>query len=356
MRAMWFMVPGAVVAAGCGADSVVTSEVVSAVECDVTRCGTNSPVIDSLRFHDLSLVGVPNAQGLWIEQFVDAGGTGYTLAVRDGQIFGTRGGATLAHAALRGARIILRDRSGRIPGEISVTIADVLPLHYWAKSPKDGQHPDLEAYNLQYSAAGAQGSLCGNPVDGEGRDQIGDPLGMVVNTAVVFEGDRIDADSITVSPTIDRSWFNIGCAGHAIAKLALTGHTEAARAKGFVSTPAERQAMLKMLVGDYCGVGAPFTIPGEPLFWRDDHGWMDFKAAVQPVVEARWTSAGAACLGDARLDIHPPTGTWPSGLMPRPGGTVAELIATKCPSLPRCADPDVFDQDGVHLVSANPQP
>src|SRR5262245_39313801 len=65
MRAM--LIVGLVVGA-CSMESArppALSEITSeADECDVTRCGTNSPVIDSLAFHELSLEGHPNSQGL----------------------------------------------------------------------------------------------------------------------------------------------------------------------------------------------------------------------------------------------------------------------------------------------------
>jgi hypothetical protein len=188
--------------------------------------------------------------------------------------------------------------------------------------------------------------VCGNPVLGQDRNDL---LGMTALTAVMFEGDRIDSVAKTVSPKIDTTWFNIGCAGHAIAKLALTGHTEAARFDGYATTTQERQAMLKMLTGDYCGHGEAFTAPGERLYWRDDHHWMDYLGPVHTPVEARWTPIGAACLGAPRLDVNAPV-MWPPGLqMP-----VISANRAGCPTLMPCSDLDPAKQDGFHLVSANP--
>ena len=353
MRAVLFLAlqSGLAVAAGCDVAPVHLTEVASAVECDITRCGTNSPVIDSLRFHELNLDHLENEQHLQLVRFEDSSHTEYTLHVVNGYILGTRSGApALAGTALTGARIILADTTGMIPGEIVITIQEVLPLHYWARLP-GSDPPPMESYNLQYTANGKQGPVCGNPADSE----IG-LLGMVRMTAVVFEGERIKPATMTVSPTIEKAWVNIGCAGHAIAKLALTGHTEAARSVGFDTTTDERQAMLKMLVGDYCGDGTPFTIAGEPLYWQDHRNWMTFDRMppVMSTVEARWTAAGAACLGNARLDIHPPVppASWPSGL--RAPAYLA--IRKRCPQLPLCEDKDVRNLDGAHLVSGNPDP
>lgn len=70
---------------------------------------------------------------------------------------------------------------------------------------------------------------------------------------------------------------------------------------------------------------------------------------VSTPVEARWSSQGAICLGQPRLDANPP-GAWPER-MSRPAiGAVHDA----CPELPACSDGDPQHQDGAYLVSANP--
>jgi hypothetical protein len=251
-------------------------------------------------------------------------------------------------AALTGSQLIIQEQNGN---GFAITIQSVGYVQYWAKLPKSqGVTPMLETYNLQWvslAAGGRSEPVCGNPAGGPTSKE--DTLGMTAQTAVVFEGDRIDTVSKSVSPTIEPAWFNIGCAGHAIAKLALTGHTEAAKSDGFVTSTLDRQTMLKMLVGDYCGHGEAFTAPGERLYWRDDRHWMDYLGPVRPEVDARWTPSGAECLGKPRLDVNPPV-TWPLGLL-KP---VSSAIHAACPTLATCSDLDPAHEDGFHLVSANP--
>lgn len=337
---------GLAASAGCAMESTPLAEVVSAAtECDVTRCGTNSPSIDGRGFHELNINHLPNAQGIRLIAFVK-GGNSYQPRVVHGRLLASNGSGTFGGIWLIGAQFIVAEENGH---QFAITIEDVGTVHYWAARP--GVPPaTLETYNLDWQPVGLgqRQPVCGNPVL-DPKDQNHDLLGMTALTAVMFEGDRIDAAAKTVSPTIDPTWFNLGCAGHAIAKLALTGHTEAARSDGYATTVLERQAMLKMLVGDYCGRGVAFTAPGERLYWRDDRHWMDYLGPVQPVVDARWTPAGAACLGKPRLDANAPM-TWPTGL----AKPVSDAINAACPTLPTCADLDPAHQDGFHLVSANP--
>jgi len=349
MRFMFLVGLGALT--GCGIEPLSTAVSAATVdECDVTRCGTNSPVIDSVGFHELNVDGLENAQHLRLVG-LEQGGVMYRVRVSHGRLSGLNSAAmppVIAGPGLTGAQLVVKEPGGAL---ISITITSVGMVHYWAALPgvPHGMTPPLETYDLRWAPFHiTQGQpVCGNPAS---KDDQFDTLGMVARTAVVFEADRIDPDAKTVALTPEAGWFNIGCAGHAIAKLALTGHTEAARADGYQTDLKERQAMLKMLTGDYCGTGEAFTGPGEKLYWRDDRGWMPFLGAVHPVVEARWASTGAACLGVPRLDVHTPPSGWPAGLgMP----AIAQIMAA-CPKLPRCADLDPTHQGGAHLVTGNP--
>ncbi len=310
-------------------------------------------MIDGLGFHELNLEMAENAQHMRLVGFMQ-GNTEYTLHVTHGRLWGSRDGQVLEHAALVGARLLVSQASGE---QVAITIANVGAVHFWAVPPGMASDavPTIETYDLQWADSGVDGvgdpwtPVCGAPADDERS------MGMAAATAVVFEGDRIDAQRKTVSSVIDPAWFNIGCVGHALAKLALTGHTEAARSFGYQTTPAERQAMLKMLTGDYCGTGEAFTVPGQPLYWRDDRGWMGAPSYPGPVhtpVEARWGAGGAICLGAPRLDVNPPA-SWPATLPPPPPSLKARIIGA-CPALPACTDLDPGELGGAHLVSANP--
>ena len=160
--------------------------------------------------------------------------------------------------------------------------------------------------------------------------------------AVVFEGDRVDSLAKTVTG-IDTGWFNIGCAGHALAKLHLTGHTQGAQVgAGYVTSVAERTTMLKMITGDYCGEGIPFTVAGVDLTWRDHRSWMGFDP-LDASTEARWTPDGASCLNEPRLASNP------TDLGSKTFEDVGKAIAEMCPKLQKCGAPQ-----GEHMVSGNP--
>jgi hypothetical protein len=137
---------------------------------------------------------------------------------------------------------------------------------------------------------------------------------MSAHHALVFEGDRINAESLEFrhvhpDPLAAKRWFTIGCAETALAKLQLNGMTQAAEVHGFESSTFQRQAFLRMIMADYCGRGGSFTVPGQRLWWRDRAGTMQFPAADEVELEARWDHTGAVCLDTPRLEANPTPGS-----------------------------------------------
>lgn len=184
-----------------------------------------------------------------------------------------------------------------------------------------------------------------------------DPSGMPATNAVLFESDRISARFKTVGVP-DLNWFNIGCYGHALMKLHLAGYTESAMtisagavnpADRFFTKSAHRQAFLKMITGDYCGTGDPFTVAGQPLNYSDNHAppWL---ALPMPIgkLEARWTEKGAACLNTPRIDANPT----PDGIATFGGNVVAEIAAV-C-RIPQCKTTNPLTAYTEHVTSVNP--
>jgi hypothetical protein len=171
--------------------------------------------------------------------------------------------------------------------------------------------------------------------------------------AVLFEDDRIDAEAIAVTGETP-GWFNIGCAGHALAKQHLLGHTvAAAKLFGVLPPPIpQRTANLKMITADYCGNGHPFTVPGQPLRWRDENLWYDTLPTLGGMIEARWTDAGAACLNTPRVDY-----VWTLlGYQTYPDGVDAVLPPndlTWCTTRPPPCTGAMTDLQGTHLISVN---
>lgn len=332
--------------------------------CQEFLCGTNSPQIAEFGFWDLNLapaigtLGMPNIRGLQLYAYLQ-GGEVYLPNVFAGRLTASRVATvppyntiTLAGSGLIGGVLLLVNQNRLF----EIRVSEVGMVNSWATTT-GGTRPVLESYKLDWAELvngnwGDFRNVCKNP---PGRDN-GDALTMTGNLAfhtLLFEGDRIDSDR-KLDTGIDTTWFNLGCAGSALAKMALTGHTQAAHdAQTFDTTLPERQAMLKMLAADYCGTGMPFTVAGQPLNWRDDRGTL--KLIQQPAqlsLEARWTANGPVCLNKPRVDIHP---TALSNSVFGANVNIYNLVQSICPQQmpPQCADGSL-EVDGYHLVSATP--
>jgi hypothetical protein len=136
-----------------------------------------------------------------------------------------------------------------------------------------------------------------NRIDGEGKEWNS------ISEAIVFTGDRYDADTLSVTattPAASGPWFNIGCAGTVLAKLALNRHTAATEVSATPTSWAQRQTMLKMYTSDACGTGEAFTVQGTPIRWWSTMGWSSPSIPLNSS-EARWNENGAICLDTHRL-------------------------------------------------------
>lgn len=335
----------------------------SALGCPEFMCGTNSPVIANFGFWELNLpktigvAGEPNNVGFQVVAFIQKNNW-LMPKIEEGRLTASNEQVTLSGKRLIGGYFyIVREKR-----HFKLRVADVGSVASWAQpSPSGSPVVMLESYKLDYTEfAGFGGGggdqdrkfqqVCSNPPS----DKDGDLLNMhgdLVFHTLLFEGDRIKAKE-KLDTDVDKQWFNLGCAGSALAKLALTGHTEGSRAAGtFNTTLDERQAMLKLLTADYCGDGTPFTVAGQPLSWSDDYGTM--KLTSSPLaLESRWNEKGAACLDKPRIDVNPTSlGTGTFGL------DVYDQVKNHCPDEmpPECKD-NSFDTSGYHLLSATPLP
>lgn len=315
------------------------------IDCDTWVCGSNSPYISGLHFHELNTRGLPNAEGFSVIS-LRQGSLDYQLVVERGRILGRSGSLQIGGQALVGAEI--RVRLGTKIFAIRITA--VGSVQTFARI--NGSTRPLETYQLDTAEvvnAPLTGwrNLCSNP---PARDNP-DVMGMNVVHAVVFEGERIDRTTKTISTAIDTSWFNIGCTGHALAKLAANGVTESARlAFGFNTSIPDRQAFLRMLTADYCGTGRTFTVSGQPLQWIDWHGYTQYVSSpANLALEARWTASGAACINTPRVIANP-------SLLAQQalGSNVAWDIITECGRVPPACNGLVTDLAGTLVGSANP--
>jgi hypothetical protein len=332
-------------------------------DCDEFQCGTNSPQIAEFGFWELNLplaagtLGLPNNIGIQVRGFVKDG-ISYVPKVFGGRLSATWTSPVppyvsvllIGNELVGGAfELVNGDRS------FLLKIAEVDHVESWAQPPTGAVV--LESYKLDWAEV-KNGlpdrfvNACKNPPGRENPDSL-TMRGALSFHTLLFEGDRIDATK-KLDTGVDLSWVNLGCAGSALAKMALTGHTEAsANALTFATTLPERQAMLKMLTADYCGGGKPFTVGGQPLNWRDDHGTMQLAALTatppQPLVlESRWTENGAACLEKPRVDVH-----WTQAGDKAFGDDVYRQVQRHCSPrlLPPCTDGS-FDTAGYHLLTA----
>jgi len=200
-------------------------------------------------FHELNLNGVPNQIGLSIVR-VERDHVSYVLEVSGASISARPTGSrfpVLSGPDLVGLKLHLKDATG---ARSVIEFAGTGTTTYWA-GPSDA----VPTYSLTYTST-----------------THSDPQRLCTansNEAILFAGDRYDAERKTVTATgaAAAGWLNIACSGTALAKLHLTRHTEASQ---IVKTTAiERQAMLKMFTADVCGDGTSFTVHGQPLLWAD---------------------------------------------------------------------------------------
>ena len=329
------------------AEEQVSSTEQAINECDTWVCGSNSPVIDSLYFHELNTRGLPNNKGFVVTS-LRKGSIDYQLDVEHGKLIGRQGASLISGPALVGAEIRLHLGAKTF----AIRITQVGWVQTFAKIP--GSVSVLETYQLDTAEIFAGGApptgwrnLCSQPPSRENPDV----LGMNVAHAVLFEGERVDAATKTISTALDPAWFNIGCTGHALAKMAVNGQTEVAHQLfGFNTSILERQTFLKMVTADYCGTGRTFTISGQPLQWMDWRGYTQYVSSPASLqIEARWNPNGATCINTPRVIANP------SALAQQVlGNSVALDILTECGYVPPACNGPVNDLDGKLLMSANP--
>lgn len=314
--------------------------------CPDWGCGTNSPVIDGLGFHDLDLFGQPNATGfriLRMEKLIGGATRTIVPTVTDGLLSATYLGSTVD---VVGARFVLQHDNGK---SYSLLVSAVHELQMWVTTSSGGT-VSTPSYDLKWAEYGLPDRkhvfLCGPNPD------AGNPTVPFVADfkAVLFERDWIDSESLRVRG--ERSgWFNVTCPGHALAKLHLTGFTRAgSNLTGRPTTFAQRTANLKLVTADYCGVGVPLTVGGQPLHWRS--GAYNTTTATNEV-EARFDDRGATCLTTPRVDFNPT----PTNLAAFPDG-VSELVKKLCLQAGKAVPPPctgtVADLQNTHALSAHP--
>ena len=239
---------------------------------------------------------------------------------------------TLEGPDLQGVTLWISDAEHEL-FKVVIDSVSTQALHFWT-----GPAQSVEAYELSYlrvdppDPGGSFAYVC----SGQGTES--DPLwGGAPHAAIVFSGDDIDLDHVTVAPP-PPDLLQVGCPGSTHARMHLSRHTEASNHDGqFPTTLDQRQAMLKMFSADYCGTGESFTTDNYPLRWIDSTGWqqppldLDPKHGQVSSIEAIWGPSGAVCLDTPRQ-------------VPR--------AQVPC-ALPACGDVTGWATQG-HVISANP--
>jgi hypothetical protein len=408
---------------GCGAPAspqvTQASAMVIAGDCEPWGCGLNGAWLgENIPFRELDL-GTrgdiasrrPNQAGLQIQSFRKAGRE-LTIDVQGDELIGRDGARMLKRADLEGAVLTLL-RNGR--EQFLLRIVKVTTEPYWT-DPCTQESADchlVPRYTIFFKRAGdlddREADICSPAVEWDMTDgpdyapaRGGQPGGQppsvlrppvrtfgtrpqIRGQAIVFRGDQYVEPGFQVHVDHTSTWFNIACRGTAVAKLHLLRHTSASRRDSDrITTREQRQSVLRMLTGDYCGIGYPFTRNGQPLSYTFDQDWRSgeprppgdsgsgtaFTGLENVSLDALWDEHGAVCIGTPRLAEHEPVlqlaqriwqicdrrlATPPPGQRPsssRPFRSCAELRATTG----TIWTGDEFARTGSYVVSANPRP
>jgi hypothetical protein len=318
-------------------------------ECPNFACGQNGPSLSGHPFHELSEAHVPNLEGFTLGMATRSGAS-YELRVSGWELRAYSAAGTLTGANLKGTFFLVTGADGTA---YRVWIADYSTMQIFA-GPLKGTL--IQLYVLKWVELTPGGvpighyqNLCSNPPTGAYRE---DTLYQPAETTVIFEGNRYDAQHKLVSASRS-SWFNFGCAGNALAKLLLTGHTSLTGS----ATLLQQQAVLKMIVADYCGDGQTFTVAGEPLYWKTQNLYMSFLHTPESL-EGRWGPDGPLCIDNYRLKKT--TSALAALYFPLDANGEPDILAAvaqHCPANvpPACnALPGNYDLGGGYSVSANP--
>ncbi len=334
--------------------------------CPLAGCGLNGAWLGrGFQLRELRQDGKCTAEGLHIKRFSKAGET-LALHVDRGALVGLRDGREpLTGLALAGAEIELERlpsdkqgtcdekvaRNAEVPGSFvpeatyRLEIKNIQTQPFWVERVKVDSDPTTFVYLYDFLATelgtGCEIALCKPGLADE-------PARNVSGTAVIFRGDTYSDDlkvSIPVAPDVEPR-FNVACLGTTVSKMHMLGHTAAAETATAKTQLAERQMLMRMLTGDFCGTGVALTDDGVPL--KIDFANPRFVptpasrfALPGRTVEALWTERGASCVGTLRA-----------------AGVLRKKIEDQCPQVLQvaCPAPPAMVVDGAPQlgVSMNP--
>lgn len=346
------------------ASLAMTADAVADQSCSPWSCGSNTPVLWGVPIVGLSLDGQANADGVTLDRRLfrpERDGlrdTGCVLEVSKGRLLAkTPAGRACSLGGLPADPIGLvfslkvpwQKGCGQAgePVEVKVRIAGSGSVDSW---DLDANKAPIPTYHLVWhDLSGAREVLAARgdthpPREGESvcpmRDaswmeawqthssvwQVGalpprkipveipksSPWFAMTDHLLLMQGETYNKDSAAIDPARRGArWFNLGCAGTAIAKLRLLGYEPLRPETG---SAAERQATLKMITGRYRGESS-YTAGGVPLVWKHRR---NKRIAGQPapdlptsdaLIESHWDAAGAQCLSHRRTWFEPRSAT-----------------------------------------------
>ena len=317
----------------------------AAAACNAYRCGGNTPILWGTFIRGLSTTGEANAERVVLRPELIPSGVGtctgddIKIVSIDGRLRGVRGGVEVcADAALVGSAFDLDVPYKALTMRVRVQIAEIRTVSTWevegatvlpsyrfvvvangaiaapGEAPPAGARPfepvepkplcqETERWMERWQTDGLVPVLetpAGGVISWENpAGTVGAHWQQGTDHALVVSGETYTetGSSAAVGP----QWFQIACAGSAIAKMRLLGIDpwESRAVDGGLTT-----ATLKMLGARYGGDVA-FTRPGTPVRWeRWDHrrfyGGPGPESPLGPP-EAAWTRRGAACVDHLRL-------------------------------------------------------
>ena len=296
-------------------------QTVQATTCPVQECGVNSAEVNDIPIGELHVVPGQNTGEInqWNAQLIDFvapdGSEDYIIRFDMGHLVALRGAEMLAGTALIGSTLTVRNTGNG--DEIGLYIHDYDRQDSWTA---DGFQVERFVFSFYDCAREDYVPVCTDA--GATPDETA--------WSVIVGGERYSWTDKTAFASGDaaRGWFNIACYGNALYKMKFTGYDpQPALGNERFTTPADRQATLKMMTGDYCGTGTSFTETGTPLYWINQEGWSDNATPPDSISEALWDENGALCLDEPRL-----------------GTEILQDILDECATvgkaLPACADYD----------------
>jgi ADYC domain len=339
---------------GCVAEEATSSTEQFAKPCPSFGCGENSPIMGPYNIPELHTRQLPNTDGV-VLRYYQQGNSIYQVDIQNSKMVALYPGTNIIAvqgAALAGGYLVLA-----YPGSTNLPAGEA---HLWFNHVSSagqnmwvGSPTPVETYELLYDGAGstARTPVCKRPPDSKVQSAI-DPEGRLWANrfeSIFFTGDRYDPDHLTVSLSSPQRglWFNIACAGSAPAKLFLNRHTSASSAPNFTTTLDQRQAMLKMYSGDFCGDGVAYTVMGTPIHWTSASG-LSSPPGNQTSYESLWDSHGAICMDLHRL-TNSPDPTY---------AAFAETIRNTC-NMKKCdlnaiTNPPVLNSTSPYIVTQSP--